>query len=233
MQALHRILNPVDVVSAFQRGSAYEIITGMHPFKLTIPSKGLLKRSFSPIGFLFGCLHLLIFILANFFVMLIYDEQPVTIFMDSLLAYIQTCLLQWLQFFNTILIFFCNFVYYDRDSKFISKLQLVDNHMEAHGFNMPQFYRQAVRSMFLILMLAILVIVGLLVQGFYFYSRVVEEQYLLFYGIAFVMPSIYIQVQLVQFITLLTFQIVLSRQLNSMLLKVLRIAIQEDGSDTE
>lgn len=188
--------------------------------------------AFSPIGFLFNCIHLLAFAVASGFVG-ITDDQPITIFMDSVLAYIQTELLQWVQCLDTIFIFVCNFVYYDRECKFISKLQLVDNHMEAFGFNMPKFYRQAVRNLSLVFILVILLLVGLCVQGMYFYSRVVEEQYFISYGIAFVMPPIYIQVQLVQFIILLTFQIVLWRQLNTMLLKVLSIAIEEDGTDTE
>lgn len=232
MQALHRFLNPQDIVSAYQRCSFYEIITGMHPFKLTISSTGLLKMKLSPIGFVISCLHLLAIGYA-FIVVMTTVDQPVTIFMDSVLAQTQTAWLQWVQSLNTFLIFFCNFVYYDRDRILISKLQLVVNHMEAIGLNMTTFYRQAVRSLFLVFILVILVLVGLWVEGVYFYSRVIDEKYFIFYGISFVMPPIYVQVQLVQFIILSTFQIVLSKQLNAMLLKILSAAVEEDGTDTE
>lgn len=189
--------------------------------------------SFSPIGFVFCCFHLLSFVLSKVAVEQITDEQPVTIFMDSLLAYIQTIMLQWVQSLNAVLIFLCNLLFYDRDQRLISKLQLVENHIEALGFNMPKFYRQALRNLFLVLILAILLLVGLFVEGLYFYSRVVDKQYFISYGVAFVMPTIYIQVQLVQFIILLTFQTVLLRQLNAILWKVLSIAVEEDGTDSE
>lgn len=232
MHSLQRFLNPLDVVSAYERFSFYEIISGMRPFQLIFSQKGLLKMAFSPIGFIFACLHLMAFGYSCTIVM-ISEEQPVTIFMDDMLAYTQTVLMQWVQCLNTLLIFVCNFVYYDRDLKMLSKLQLVNNQMETLGFDMPTFYRQAVRSLFAVFVLVIVILVGLFVQGMYFYSRVVEEQYLICYGIMYVMPTVYIQVQLVQFIILSTFQIVLSRQMNAILLEVLRGTVDDDGTDTE
>lgn len=188
--------------------------------------------AFSPIGFVFTCFHLLAFLLSNAVVEET-EAQPITIFVDSTLAHIQTFLLQWVQYLNTVIIFVCNFVYSDRDRKLIGNLQLVENHMEALGFNMPKFYRQAVRNLLLLFILVAFVLVGLFVQGTYFYSRVVEEQYFVSYGVSLGMPPIYLQVQLVQFIILLTFQTVLSRQLNVMLSKVLSIAVEVDATDTE
>lgn len=221
MQALHRYLNPLDVGSAYQRFSFYDILTGMHPFQLIISKSGkVLRMALSPAGFIFSCVHMLAFGLSCG-VVLVMNTEPVTIFQDSRLATIQQTILEWVQCLNTLVIFLFTYVRKDRDIQMISRLQVVDAHLVALGYNMLRFYRDSVRYMWIGMILIFIMLVGLFVHGMYFYWRILEGDLVLLFGIATVMPAVYIQVLFVQFIILMTFQIIRMRQLNNVMLKVL------------
>lgn len=227
MQALHRYLNPLDVGSAYQRFCFYDILTGMHPFQLIISKAGnvSLKTALSPIGLIFSCVHMLAFGISCGIVLAM-NTQPVTIFQHHRLATIQVTILEWVQCLNTFVIFLFTYVRNDRDLLLICKLQLVDAHLVALGFNMLRFYRDAIRWMLSSLVLICILLMGLFVHGMWFYWRVLDDEVVLLLGISTVMPAVYIQVLFVQFIILMTFQIARMRQLNTVMLKVLK---QEGG----
>lgn len=222
MHALRYFLNPLDVGSAYQRFSFYDILTGMHPFQLIIPKDGKrpLRMTLSPVGFIFSCIHMLAFGLSCG-VVLTMNMQPMTIFKHNWLATVQQITLVWVQSLNTLIIFLFTYVRNDRDARMIDKLQAIDAHFVALGFNMVQFYRSSVRLMLIALILICVLLLGLFVHGMYFYWRILDEELVLWFGIATVMPAVYIQVLFVQFMVLMTFLIVRMRHLNSVMLKVL------------
>lgn len=179
----------------------------------------------SPIGFIFSCIHMLAFGLSCGIV-LVMDPEPLTIFKDNWLATVQQTVLEWVQCLNTLVIFLFTYVRNNRDVLLISRLQVIDAHFVVLGYNIIQFYRDAVRSMLFALILIFVLLFGLFMHGMYFYWRVLEEQIIFLLGIATVLPAVYIQVLFVQFIILMTFQIIRMKHLNSVMLKVLT---QEGG----
>lgn len=227
MQALHRYLNPLDVFSAYQRFSFYDILTGMHPFQLinSKTRKNPLRMVLSPSGLIFSCVHMLAFGLSSG-VVLVMTPKPVTIFKDNALANVQQTILEWVQCLNTLIIFLFTYVRNDRDLLLISRLQVVDAHVEALGYDMVRFYRNSVLGMLFALILILILLVGLFVHGMYFYWRFLEDELVFLFGIATVMPAVYIQVLFVQFIILMAFNTIRMRQLNNVMLKVLK---QEGG----
>lgn len=227
MRPLQHYLNPLDVGSAYQRFSFFDILTGMHPFQLIVSkSEGVpLRMALSPVGFIFSCVHMLAFGLSCVIV-LVMNIEPVTIFKDNWLATVQLTILEWVQSLNTLIIFLFTYVRNNRDVLLISRLQVVDAHLVALGYDMVLFYRNAVRSMLFSLIVFLIMLIGLFVHGMYFYWRVFDEKLVFLLGITTVMPAVYIQVLFVQFIILMTFQIIRMRQLNNIMLTVLK---QEGG----
>lgn len=223
-QGISFYLNPVDSTTVFQFVSAFEILTGLRPFKLVFPHgrKRPPQVSFSWIGFAFSLFHLHAFA-ASCAVVLFADMEPLTIFAFNPLASIQTTCMDWLHVLNTFIIFVCSYVRYDRDKKMVRNLQLLEANLIALKVNSVQFYRNTVRTTLVAVFLALLQITLSFFHGLYFYERigVLPREYVFSFNFALAMPAVYIQIVLMQFMLAVIYVRTRINTMNTILLRVL------------
>lgn len=217
-------LNPSDAVTVYQLGSAFEILSGLRPFKLAFPfgRKRPPKVSFSWIGFAFSFIHLHVFGVSCA-VVLFADMEPLTIFTNNPLASIQTTCMDWLHVLNTLIIFVCSYVRYDRDKKVVGKIQQLEANLQALRVTSVQFQRNSVRIILASLLIDVMQFTLSFYHGLYFYKRigVLSEKYALSFNVALAMPAVYIQIVLGQFILTVVYIRARMITLNTVLLNVL------------
>lgn len=147
------------------------------------------------------------------------DDQPGTFFKGNAIADIQTTIVDNAEILITFIIFVCNFSHHDRDREVFDKLQIIDDHMEALGLDMLKCYRSAVRSMLMTLFFVVIMLVGFFVYGMHILLKLIDERYVFWYGIAMVIPTVHVEVLIVQFIMFSRYQLVRTRLLNEVLRK--------------
>lgn len=232
---------PLDSATVYQFSSAFEILTGLRPFKLVFPygRKRPPQVRFSWIGFAFSFLHLHAFGVSCA-VVLFADMEPLTIFACNPLASVQTTCMNWLHVLNTFIIFLCSYVRYDRDKKMVCKLQRLEANLLALRVTTVQFYRNSVRMILAAVLIAVSQISLSFFHGLYFYERigVLPKEYVFSFNFALAMPAVYIQIVLMQFMLTIIYIRARVNTMNMALLRVLEseaknVTVQSESNEIQ
>lgn len=236
-----RLFRTTDAASSFRLFTRFEKLCGLLPYSIRIPPSAsssseetkLWQRRrqpiiyLSPVGFALTCFHLVLF-LASSLVVLYFNKDTITLFTDtSVLAEAQTTVLDFLHCINTFVIFICVFVRRNRDQLIAIVVQRNDAHFRAMGVDMKRFYVVAGWAALWSNLIVLAQLIGLFVHGMYFWSNVLAEQLVFIYGFAMVMPTVYIQLMLMQCVISLLHIRVRFRVLNALLMKVFEHEVDE------
>lgn len=212
----------LDGFAAYRPFEVLEIIFGLRPYKLYFPLNGDISAPTTKLTktrIAFTLFHVFSFVTACTIILCLHPalENAIT---NSPVEKIQNQLQDVLTCINTIIIFVSLFVCTDLNIPICVLISKIDHHCKIIGVNMEAFNKNMFYYSIFAFAFVLLWLIGLFIQGILYWAKVTDNEYFVIFGIADVMPIVYIQIVLVQFCVAIVFLKIRWDNLNTILMEL-------------
>lgn len=200
-----------------------EIIFGFCPFEVKTNKQQKVKPSLKlfRVGLFFSIIH--IFTYVTFCLVVVYVHPEVISIMNTNFAIIQSHILNGLHLINTFIIFIWIYASRKRSILVFTCIYKIDRNCHLVGFNLRTFYRKMTLYATCAFLFILIWLFTACFHGFYFWSKIIQHDLVLVYFTISVMPSVYMQLMLVQFCVAVLFLKARTDNLNRILMEVHRM----------